>query len=238
MLAFLGGLLSILSPCILPVIPLVFSRSGRVFWREIAPMPGGLARAGATLGGGPASAMPSSDAGLSLDAFVVEEKRRATLRSFGAPEGSSPSLDGGTERLNSPPLTPDALRGRVVLVDFWTLACYNCQNALPHVKELYGRYRDRGFVVGVRTPELTHERVLCSVRSEVKKLGITYPVVIDNDFKIWRAFHNQYWPPAYYADANGTLRFHHFGEGRYEERDRVVAALLAERDAALPRRSR
>ena len=123
-----------------------------------------------------------------------------------------------------------------MLVDFWTFECYNCLNALPHVKELYAKYKDRGLVVvGVHTPEFARERVPENVRNEVKKLGITYPVVIDNDNKIWNAFHNQFWPAAYYADATGKLRFHHFGEGRYDEQDKVVAKLLAERDANAPR---
>ena len=123
-----------------------------------------------------------------------------------------------------------------MLVDFWTFGCYNCLNALPHVKALYAKYKDRGFVVvGVHTPEFARERVVANVRSEVRRLDVRYPVVVDIESRIWRAFHNQYWPAAYYADATGKLRFHHFGEGRYEEQDRVVASLLAERDAALPR---
>jgi hypothetical protein len=101
------------------------------------------------------------------------------------------------------------------------------------VKELYAKYRNRGFVVvGVHTPELAPERVQANVRDAVKRLGITFPVVIDNDNRIWNAFHNQYWPAAYFADATGKLRFYNFGEGRYDEQDRVVAKLLAERDAA------
>ncbi len=149
-------------------------------------------------------------------------------------EGTLQSFDGATEWINSAPLTPAALKGKVVLVEFWTFACYNCLNALPHVKALEAKYRDKGLVViGVHTPELPHERVVANVRDQVKRLGITYPVVIDNNYKIWNAYHNQYWPAAYYADANGKIRFYHFGEGRYEEQDRAVAKLLAE--AALVR---
>ncbi|MBA3656543.1 MAG: cytochrome c biogenesis protein DipZ [Gemmatimonadaceae bacterium] len=144
-------------------------------------------------------------------------------------EGTLQNFDGATEWINSAPLTPAALKGKVVLVEFWTFACYNCLNALPHVKALEAKYRDKGLVViGVHTPEVPHERVVANVREQVKRLGITYPVVIDNDYKIWKAYHNQYWPAAYYADANGKIRFHHFGEGRYEEQDKVVAKLLAE----------
>ncbi len=174
--------------------------------------------------------------GMSLDAFAEEEATRATTITLPQADGVLPGFVGGTEWINSPELTPDALKGKVVLVAFWTFECYNCLNALPHVKELYAKYRDRGFVVvGVHTPEFARERVPDNVRREVKKLGITYPVVIDNDNKIWNRFHNQYWPAAYYADATGKMRFYHFGEGRYEEQDKVVAKLLAERDAATTR---
>ena len=165
------------------------------------------------------------ETGMSLDDFAAATATPA----LATLEGTLPPFDGATEWINSPPLTPESLRGKVVLVDFWTFACYNCLNALPHVKALYAKYKDRGFVVvGVHTPELTRERVVDNVRREVKRLGINYPVVIDNDNTIWNAFHNQYWPAAYYADATGRLRFYHFGEGRYEEQDQVVAKLLAE----------
>ena len=179
------------------------------------------------------SAAPAPPAGsMSLDDFAAEEAVRVAPIALAQAEGTLPGFAGGTEWINSPALTAEALRGKVVLVDFWTFECYNCLNALPHVKELYAKYKDRGLVVvGVHTPEFARERVPENVRREVKKLGITYPVVIDNDNKIWNACHNQYWPAAYYADATGKLRFHHFGEGRYDEQDKVVAKLLAERDA-------
>jgi cytochrome c biogenesis protein CcdA/thiol-disulfide isomerase/thioredoxin len=140
-----------------------------------------------------------------------------------------PGFTGATAWINSAPLTLDSLRGKVVLIDFWTFACYNCLNALPHVKALYEKYRQQGFVVvGVHTPELPQERVLDNVRREVTRLGITYPVVVDNDYTIWNAYHNQYWPAAYYVDATGELRFSHFGEGAYAEQDQAVARLLDE----------
>ncbi len=179
------------------------------------------------------NARPAVDAGLSLDAFAAEEAARTAAVSLPAMDGVLPPFTGATEWINSPALTPESLRGKVVLVDFWTFACYNCLNALPHVKALQAKYKDRGFVVvGVHTPEFARERDRDNVRREVARLGITYPVVMDNDYTIWRAFNNRYWPAAYYADATGRLRFHHFGEGRYEEQDKVVARLLAERDAA------
>ena len=170
------------------------------------------------------------EASVSLDEFAAA--RKAIRLNVG--EGTLPGFDGATEWINSVPLTPAALKGKVVLVQFWTFACYNCLNALPHVKALEAKYRDKGLlVIGVHTPELPRERVLANVRDQVRKLGITYPVVVDNDYKIWKAFNNQYWPAAYYADVKGKIRFYHFGEGRYEEQDEVVAKLLAE--AALSR---
>jgi cytochrome c biogenesis protein CcdA/thiol-disulfide isomerase/thioredoxin len=173
---------------------------------------------------------------------ITTESAEEFLRSsnailLDAADGTLPTFNGATEWINSQPLTPGSLRGKVVLVDFWTFACYNCLNALPHVKALEAKYRDKGLVViGVHTPELARERVLENVRREVMRLGITYPVVVDNDYAIWNAFHNEYWPAAYYADATGKLRFSHFGEGSYDEQDKAVAKLLAE--AALTRAAR
>lgn len=167
-----------------------------------------------------------TDAGLSVDAFLASAPppapaaRPVAPASLGVMTGTLPGFDGATAWINSPPLTPESLRGKVVMVQFWTFGCYNCLNAIPHVKELYAKYKDRGFVVvSVHTPEFARERVLGNVRDEVRRLGITYPVAVDNDSRIWNAFNNRYWPAAYYADATGKLRFYHFGEGRYEEQD-------------------
>jgi cytochrome c biogenesis protein CcdA/thiol-disulfide isomerase/thioredoxin len=172
-------------------------------------------------------------AGMSLDEFAAEEDALGASIHLDKLDGDLPGFDGGTEWINSPPLSPSSLKGKVVLVDFWAFMCYNCLNALPHVKDLYAKYRNRGFVViGVHTPELGPERLSQGVHDAVKRLGIAFPVVTDNDNRIWNAFHNQYWPAAYFADANGKLRFYNFGEGRYDEQDKVVAKLLAERDAA------
>ncbi len=164
------------------------------------------------------------DGAMSITEFG--ERTRIALRSA---QGPMAGFSGATEWINSPALTPELLRGKVVLVYFWTFECYNCLNSLPHVKALYAKYKDRGFVVvGVHTPELPRERVVANVRNAVKRLDVEFPVVIDNDYKIWNAYHNQYWPAAYYADVEGQLRFFHFGEGKYEEQDRAVAALLTE----------
>lgn len=125
-------------------------------------------------------------------------------------------------------LTAAALRGRVVVVNVWTFACYNCLNALPHVQALEAKYRGQDVVViGVHTPELARERVPSNVADAVRRLGVTYPVVLDANYSIWRAFHNEYWPSVYIADRSGRIRFQHFGEGAYDEEDRVVAQLLA-----------
>lgn len=144
-------------------------------------------------------------------------------------EGSFPGFAGGGAWINSTPLTPASLRGKVVMVDFWTFLCYNCLNALPHIEALEKKYRDRGLVVvGVHTPEFPTEYDEANVRDEVKRLGVVYPVVMDNNYAIWRAFRNQYWPAAFFIDKTGKLRYHHFGEGAYDVQDRVVAQLLSE----------
>lgn len=147
-------------------------------------------------------------------------------------EGPLPPFAGATGWLNTPgnaPLAPEALRGKVVVVNVWTYECYNCLNALPHVKALAAKYRGRDVVVvGVHTPEFARERVPANVAAAARRLGVTYPVVLDNNFAIWRAFKNEYWPSVYIADRSGRVRFHHFGEGRYADEDRVVAQLLAE----------
>jgi cytochrome c biogenesis protein CcdA/thiol-disulfide isomerase/thioredoxin len=148
-------------------------------------------------------------------------------------EGNLPSLDGAVQWLNSPPLTAQALKGKVVLVDFWTYSCINCLRTLPYVKAWAEKYRDQGLVViGVHTPEFAFERDAGNVTKAMKDLGITYPVAIDNDYKVWRAFNNQYWPAHYFADAQGRIRYHHFGEGNYAESERVIQQLLREAGAA------
>ncbi|MCU1751826.1 cytochrome c biogenesis protein DipZ [Pseudomonas sp. 6D_7.1_Bac1] len=148
-------------------------------------------------------------------------------------EGNLPSLDGAVQWLNSPPLTAQGLKGKVVLVDFWTYSCINCLRTLPYVKAWAEKYRDQGLVViGVHAPEFAFERDVGNVTKAMKDLGITYPVAIDNDYKIWRAFNNEYWPAHYFADAQGRIRYHHFGEGEYAESERVIQQLLREAGTA------
>jgi cytochrome c biogenesis protein CcdA/thiol-disulfide isomerase/thioredoxin len=144
-------------------------------------------------------------------------------------EGSLPALSGAVEWLNSPPLTVDALKGKVVLVDFWTYSCINCLRAIPYVRAWAEKYKDQGLVViGVHAPEFAFEKNVNNVRAAIASLGITYPVAVDNDYAIWRAFNNQYWPAHYFIDAEGQIRHHHFGEGDYDESERVIQQLLAE----------
>ncbi|MBB4797387.1 cytochrome c biogenesis protein CcdA/thiol-disulfide isomerase/thioredoxin [Brevundimonas bullata] len=148
-------------------------------------------------------------------------------------EGAMPPLTGATEWINSPPLTTEQLRGKVVLVDFWTYSCINCVRTIPYVRAWAEKYRDQGLVViGVHTPEFAFEKSPANVRDAVRRFGVTYPVAMDNDFAIWRAFDNRYWPAHYFIDAKGNIRYHHFGEGDYEHSERVIQQLLKEAGAA------
>ncbi len=144
-------------------------------------------------------------------------------------EGNLPELTGATLWLNSPPLTREQLRGKVVLVDFWTYSCINCLRAMPYVKAWAEKYRDHGLVViGVHAPEFAFEKDPDNVRRAVKNLGVTYPVALDNSLTIWQAFNNQYWPAHYFIDVEGRIRHHHFGEGAYERSEAVIRQLLRE----------
>ena len=144
-------------------------------------------------------------------------------------EGTMPSLDGATGWLNSPPLTPEGLRGRVVLVNFWTYTCINWLRTLPYVRAWAHKYQDHGLVVvGVHTPEFDFEHDLGNVRRQVKNLGVDYPVATDNDYAIWTAFANHYWPAFYFVDAQGQIRHHRFGEGDYQMSEMVLQQLLTD----------
>jgi hypothetical protein len=138
-----------------------------------------------------------------------------------------PLFDGATEWLNTEPLGPADLRGHVVLVDFWTLTCINWLRTQPHVRAWWRAYSDDGLVVvGVHTPEFSFEHDIDLVRQATRERGIDYPVVVDNDYKIWSDFDNHYWPALYFVDAQGVIRDHHFGEGRYERSERIIQRLL------------
>ena len=150
----------------------------------------------------------------------------------GAPlpaEGTLPTLDGATGWLNSPPLSREQLHGKVVLIDFWTYSCINCLRAMPFVHEWAQRYRDHGLVViGVHTPEFAFERDPRNVMKAVQQLKVEYPVALDNQYAIWRAFNNRYWPAHYFVDAQGNIRGHQFGEGNYAHSEQVIRRLLVE----------
>lgn len=142
-------------------------------------------------------------------------------------EGNFPPLTGATAWINSPPLSPETLRGKVVLIDFWTYSCINCLRALPYVRAWAEKYKTAGLVViGVHTPEFAFEKNPTHVEDAVRRLGITFPVAMDNNNAIWRAFDNQYWPADYIIDGKGRIRAHHFGEGDYAETEKIIQRLI------------
>ncbi|RKS28373.1 cytochrome c biogenesis protein CcdA [Pseudomonas sp. WPR_5_2] len=166
-----------------------------------------------------------------VDYFVSKVK----AESMDNAQGAMPSLSGAVEWLNSPALTNQSLKGKVVLVDFWTFDCINCKHTLPYVKDWAKKYEKDGLVViGVHTPEYGFERIIDNVRDKVKEYGITYPVAIDNNYAIWRNFDNQYWPAHYIIDAKGQVRYTHFGEGSYDTQEQVIQQLLEEAKAGAP----
>ena len=149
-------------------------------------------------------------------------------------ESRMPSLAGATEWLNSEPLTPGDVQGRVVLIDFGTYTCINWLRTLPHIRAWAERYREHGLVVvGIQTPEFEFEQNLDSVRREVSARGIDWPVAVDNRYAIWRAFSNNYWPALYFVDREGVIRHHYFGEGQYEQSEQVIQQLLGRASQAL-----
>ncbi|WP_218510792.1 cytochrome c biogenesis protein DipZ [Variovorax sp. dw_308] len=173
----------------------------------------------------PSSVARPDRAGFVLTAATTDRMPQRTL----PPEGAFPSLAGATEWLNSAPLTAEALRGKVVLVDFWTYSCINCLRTVPYLRAWAEKYKNAGLViVGVHTPEFAFEKRRSNVVNATKDLGIGFPVAIDNDFAVWRAFRNRAWPAFYFIDAKGQIRHHQFGENQYEEAEEVIQQLLAE----------
>jgi thiol-disulfide isomerase/thioredoxin len=148
-------------------------------------------------------------------------------------EGELPSLGSATGWLNSPPLTAAGLRGKVVLVEFWTYSCINWLRTLPYVRAWAEKYKDQGLVViGVHSPEFEFEKNVDDVRRAAKEMRVTYPIAIDSGHAVWGAFGNQYWPALYFVDAKGRIRHHHFGEGEYEKSEMIIQQLLTEAGAA------
>jgi thiol-disulfide isomerase/thioredoxin len=163
------------------------------------------------------------DLGLAVSLFG--DRRHAPLPA----EGHLPGFAGATDWLNSEPLTAESLRGKVVLVDFWTYTCINWLRTLAYVRAWAEKYEDRGLVVvGVHTPEFPFEADIDNVRSAAKDMSVSYPIALDPDYAVWRAFGNHYWPAIYLADADGGIRHHQFGEGGYDECERSVQQLLRE----------
>jgi thiol-disulfide isomerase/thioredoxin len=152
----------------------------------------------------------------------------ATLLKTGA---SAPDFKGIDGWLNSPPLDVKQLKGKVVLVDFWTFDCINCAHTIPHVEDWYARYRDKGLVVvGVHTPEYSFEHDAGNLKNAIKRFGIQYPIAQDNQYATWNAYGNQYWPAVYLFDQNGRLAYSHFGEGSYDETEQQIRTLLGLKD--------
>ena len=144
-------------------------------------------------------------------------------------EGHLPAFDGATGWLNSEPLTPAGLRGRVVAVDFWTYTCINWLRTLPYRRAWDAKYRDHGLtLIGVHTPEFGFERDVDNITARASDFRVDYPIAIDSDYGVWQAFANHFWPALYVADAEGRIRFHHFGEGEYVMSEMVIQQLLVE----------
>jgi thiol-disulfide isomerase/thioredoxin len=165
--------------------------------------------------------------GAITSAVAADATQPAAAVTVAANEATAPNFVGLGNWFNSAPLNIADLRGKVVLVNFWTYGCSNCVNTLPHVTELYAKYRDRGLVVvGVHTPEFPFEKSASNVQAALKRHGITYPVAQDNESQTWNAYRNQYWPAQYIVDQNGKIVYQHDGEGQYEQIDRTIARLL------------
>ncbi|HEX7316474.1 MAG TPA: peptide-methionine (R)-S-oxide reductase MsrB [Pyrinomonadaceae bacterium] len=188
---------------------------------------GGSATRNAARSAAPASLGDNADTGAALGADVPAGTHDVFISARSA--GKAPPLVEGTSWINSEPLTLKALRGRVVLVDFWTFGCYNCRNTLPTLKRLDTSYRERGLtLIGVQTPEFDSEKQVETVRRQVRSLGIKYPVVMDNEYVTWRAYGVEAWPTVVILDREGRIRYTHVGEGAYDVQEKVIKALLAE----------
>jgi thiol-disulfide isomerase/thioredoxin len=182
------------------------------------------------------AAMLASAIGAPIDTMAQDRlpAQPATRAAIKLPiEGELPSLAGATEWLNSPPLTASGLRGKVVLVDVWTYTCINWLRTLPYVRAWAEKYKNQGLVViGVHSPEFAFEHNVDNVRRQAKDMRVDYPIAIDNDFALWRALNNNYWPALYIVDAQGRIRYHQFGEGEYDKSEKVIQQLLSEAGAS------
>lgn len=174
-----------------------------------------------------AIALALGAASLNSTAFAGGPAPQATPVEVAEVTGQAPNFKGITSWLNSAPLNIADLRGKVVMVNFWTYGCYNCVNTLPHVTKLYTKYKDKGLViVGVHTPEFPFEKSTSNVQAAIRRHGIEYPVAQDNDSATWGAYRNRYWPAQYIVDQSGKIVFVHAGEGAYDEIERTIQNLL------------
>ena len=165
--------------------------------------------------------------GLALASYADDEKTAQAQPTLAEAQRAAPNFVGISNWLNSGPLNLADLRGKVVLVDFWTSGCINCARTLPYVTRLYDKYKGKGLVVvGVHTPEFPFERSTATVQAAISHHGIRYPVAQDNEFATWKAYGNEYWPAQYIVDQNGRIVFEHAGEGQYEEIERTIQKLL------------
>jgi thiol-disulfide isomerase/thioredoxin len=198
-------------------------RNRRMFFGTAAVATAVVLALGATLAGGVAARG---------DAVALDDNGRHPMTQLAARipvEGELRSLGAATTWLNSPPLTAGDLHGKVVAIDFWTYSCINWMRALPYTRAWAEKYKDRGLVViGVHAPEFAFEKELDNVRRAAKDMRVDYPIAVDNDFAIWSAFNNAYWPALYLVDARGRVRYRHFGEGDYEKSERMIQKLLEE----------
>lgn len=181
----------------------------------------------------PEESSTADEGGVAVLNNAADEDVSATARDVFIPARNAreaPAIVEGGTWVNSDKLTLEALRGRVVLVDFWTFGCYNCRNTLPTLKRFDANYRDKGLtIIGVQTPEFDSEKQIENVRREVRALGIKYPVVTDNDGATWRAYDTQAWPTIVILDKKGRIRYTHIGEGAYDMQEKVIKTLLAEK---------
>ncbi|XGV97004.1 MAG: thioredoxin family protein [Leptolyngbya sp. BL-A-14] len=189
----------------------------------------GVAGAGVATALGFASKRVVPDTTIAPDSSSKNAPSEAGLgdNALAASSKGLPEFQGISQWLNSAPLTVDSLKGNVVLVQFWTFACINCQRTLPYIVQWHQRYADKGLkVIGIHTPEFAFERDLNNVKQALQKHNITYPVPIDNEFKTWRAYENEYWPHLFLADRQGLVRYDHIGEGAYDTTEQTIRRLL------------
>jgi thiol-disulfide isomerase/thioredoxin len=166
---------------------------------------------------------------IAVISIAVLAPMQASTENNKAIRATTPSFAGAVEWINSEPLAPAELHGKVVLVQFWTYTCVNWLRTLPYVRAWAQKYKDKGLVViGVHTPEFSFEKNVANVRRAMKEMQIAYPVAVDSNYAIWNAFGNDYWPALYFIDARGRIRDHHFGEGDYEQSERLIQRLLIE----------